>query len=104
MLNELNGSLLDARFVPKAGEPRYVRLAAKPCHLALGIVAMSLLCGLNRGITINFSAESLNCLFISKRGKRAGRIPVFFKHASSFFDQTGIEHLLCTLVDALIER
>jgi hypothetical protein len=49
--------LLDFRIVAETFEPVHLRLAAKPGHLSLGVVAMRLLGGLHGLILIQFSTQ-----------------------------------------------
>src|ERR1017187_8099205 len=81
--------------VPKSCEPGDVGLAAKPCHLALGIVAMSLLRRRQRLLARKFSAQKLGCLLVAERIERcdALRLAVSLERRSCFLDYPALEHL-----------
>ena len=66
-LNSFSSASLDSLFVSETFQPLDVRLAAKPGHLPLGIVAVSLLSGLQRLVSRKFCAEQLPRLFVAER-------------------------------------
>jgi len=64
---QLCRSLYDARIITEARQPDDLRLAAKPRHLPLGIVAMSLLGSGDRLLAREFASQELRRLLISQR-------------------------------------
>src|ERR1700680_1865628 len=68
-----NRVVLDLRVVAEAAQPVNLRLAAKPGHLAFGVVAVSLLRGQQRLLARKFSAKELHSLLVSERRQRASR-------------------------------
>ena len=74
--NAFNGFPLNLRIITEALQPRDIRLAAEPSHLALGIVSVGLLSGLQRLFSREFSAYELDCLFVAERRQRPRFGPV----------------------------
>ena len=61
-----HGFLLNLRIVAETSQPMDLRLAAKPGHLAFGIVAVSLLSGLERLLARQFAAKKLQRLLVAE--------------------------------------
>src|ERR1700757_4468471 len=59
---------LNIRIVAEPPEANPPRLSTEPCHLALGVIAVALLGGLNGLLATEFSAEDLARLFVAERG------------------------------------
>jgi hypothetical protein len=57
---------LNLLIVPEAAQPADLRLAPKPSHLPLGVVTVSLLCGVQRLFPRKFAAKKLHSLFIAE--------------------------------------
>ena len=80
-----------------------IRLAAEPGHLALGVVAVSLLGSLQSLFAREFSVQELHCLFVSEGSQWTSGIAVLLKQKLRLFDHAPFEHLLCAAVNAVIQ-
>src|ERR1700731_108856 len=96
--------LLNLRIVPKAPQPVHLRLATEPCHLPLGVIAVSLLRRLQRLLSSQFAAKELYHLLVPQGRKRAYPISVFLEQALCFLNQSVLEHFLRAAIDAVVER
>src|SRR5712692_7902839 len=61
----------------KSGKPNHIRLTPEPGYLALGVIAMSLLRGLERGPTICLTTQQLPCLLVSSEFSGCPASPYF---------------------------
>src|SRR4051812_6022939 len=94
---------MDFLIIPKTTQPLYFGLSPEPRHLPLGIVAMSLLRGCDRGFLVALTADHLQRLLVSKR-VQCGSIAVLLQELFGLLHQPTREHLLCPHIDAIIER
>ena len=79
-------------------------LAAEPCDLALGVVAMALL-RLGDGLFAGeLAAQDGRGLGVAERGERAAVAAVALDEAFGLFDQAAVEHRRGALVDAFVEQ
>src|ERR1700683_385796 len=99
-----HGFSLNLRLVAKTAQPMDFRLAAKPCHLPLGIVAVSLLGGLKRLLACKSTTNIRHSVLVSEKSQRPGGFTVLLNQPLCLFDQPGFEHLVRAAVDSLIER
>src|ERR1700677_2939260 len=76
LLNNFDGFGLNGWRIAEARQPVHVRFPAKPCNLALGIIAMRLLRRGKRRLAIQFAAQELQRLFVSERAERARLIAI----------------------------
>ena len=81
-----------------------LRLATKPGHLPLGIIAVSLLSGLQCLLPREFPAKKLHGLFVSERRERTRGTAVLLKQTLRLFHQSNFKHLLRAAIDSLIQR
>src|SRR3984885_15376343 len=102
-LNSFSSASLDSLFVSETFQPLDVRLAAKPGHLPLGIVAVGLLGGGDGFVPIDFSAQELHCLTIPQRAQRPRAFAVFLEQGFCLVDQSRVEHSDGAPVDAGVE-
>ena len=56
---------LNLRIVTKTLQPDDVWLSAEPRHLALGVIAVRLLRGLDRLLASQLAIQKLDCLFVA---------------------------------------
>src|SRR4051812_25538861 len=61
-LNKIDCLLLDVGVIAEASEPMHIGFAAKPGHLALGVVAVRLLDGSNHLLARELAAKKLHRL------------------------------------------
>src|SRR5580704_17040313 len=103
--NQLGGLSGDLRCVAEAFQPHHIRFAAKPSHLALGVVAMSLLCRRDCLLAREFATQELCGLLVTQRLERRDVLvcAVAFKETSGLVDQAIFEHLLRALIDAGVQ-
>src|SRR5271166_210030 len=100
----LHSGVLNLRIIAKAAQPANLRLAAKPGHLPLSIVAVRLLGGLKRLLTREFPAKKLHRLLVAQRRQRSGGVAVFLKQCLRLFDEPSLEHQFRAAVDSVVER
>src|SRR5271166_148607 len=72
--NQFGGPAGDRGIVAEAVKPQHIRLAAKPRHLPLCIVAMSLLRCCNGLLAGKLPAKKLNRLLVAKGIQRRGSL------------------------------
>src|SRR5260370_8169701 len=100
----MRGGLLNLRIVPEAPQPLDLWFAAEPGHLALGVVAVSLLSGLQGLLAREFSAQDLHCLFVAEGSQRSGGIAVLFKQRLRLINYPSVEPPLRSPLDPLLQR
>src|SRR6516225_8212882 len=102
---QLCRSLYDARIITEARQPDDLRLAAKPRHLPLGIVAMSLLGSGDRLLAREFASQELRRLLISQRiyCRCPLRITVVLYQQAGFLDQATLKHFPGSIINARVE-
>src|SRR5580658_1325421 len=101
--NTSHGLVLYLRLIAEAPQPMDFWLATKPCHLPFGIVAMSLLSGLERLLARQFSMKKLQRLLVPESRQGTDGITVLLNQPLRLLCQPSIEHLLCAAIDSLIE-
>jgi len=69
---------LHARLIPEAAQPTYLRFAAEPRHLALGVIAVRLLRGLDGLLAREFATQELYCLLVTEGRQRPCIFAIFF--------------------------
>src|SRR5438477_13095892 len=84
--NEIEGLGLDIHIVAEAAQPMHGGLAPEPGHLALGVVAVSLLRRPDRQFAVNFAAEKLQRLLIAESVQSDGALAIFLVEKPGFFD------------------
>src|SRR5260370_25578453 len=99
----MRGGLLNLRIVPEAPQPLDLWFAAEPGHLALGVVWVSLLSGLQGLLAREFSAQDLHCLLVAEGSQRSGGIAVLFKQRLGLINQASVEHPFRAAVNSLIQ-
>ena len=86
LTHHAHGLLLGCCIVSKPWQPVDVRLTTEPGHLSLGVVTVGLLRGGNGLFSTEFTAQVLQCLFVSKRRERPCLIPMPTPQCLSFFN------------------
>src|SRR2546423_235830 len=84
-------------------QPLHFRLPAKPAHLPLCVIPMSLLSHHDGLPPRHFSSQKLPCLLVAKGSERSGSFAVLSEQPLCFLNQASFEHLLCATVDALVQ-
>src|SRR5260370_12304216 len=100
----MRGGLLNLRIVPEAPQPLDLWFAAEPGHLAFGVVAVSLLSGLQGLLAREFSAQDLHCLLVAEGSQRSGGIAVLFKQRLRLINPASVEHRLRAAVHSGIKN
>src|SRR5580704_12860032 len=75
---------LNLHIVAEAVQPLHIRLAAKPCHLSFGVIAVSLLRGLQRLFPSQLSPKKLHGLPVAEGRKHTRGIAVLLKQLVRF--------------------
>src|ERR1700716_3918768 len=103
-LHQIGRYALDLGITAKTIEPCHFWFATKPGHLSFCVIAMGLLSGRQRLLAREVSAQEFTRLSVAERSQRASGVAIFLQQGLGLLDQPMLEHVLRTLIDALIKR
>src|ERR1700678_904316 len=103
-VNRRDTFLLNLLIVPEPAQPVHLRLAPEPGHLALGVIAMSLLRRHNGLLPAILPAKKLRGLLVAERSQGTSIRAIFLNQGLRLFHQPPIEHAPSALVDAFVQR